>query len=80
MVHQIRISTGISNKGTINATWGLPQLRSNVQSKGELSMTSSINRGGVAEKLQQLEPGEVDRILGVRLLMNGSMKLNISTE
>ena len=55
--------------------WGLPLLRSNDQSRGELKMTSPINSGGTPEKLQRLEPGEADRILGVRLPMDGSMMI-----
>ena len=54
-------------------TWGLPRLKSNGQSKGKLSLTSPINSGGTTESLQRLEPGQADRILGVRLPMDGTM-------
>ena len=53
--------------------WGLSRLNTNLESKGELSMTSPINSGGEAEFLQRLEPGQADRVLGVRLPMDGTM-------
>ena len=55
--------------------WGIPTLNSNEQSKGELSMTSPINKKGAVEYLQRLEPNQADRVLGVRLPMDGTMKM-----
>ena len=53
--------------------WGTPQINSNAQSLGELIMTSPIDDLKVEEKLSRLEPQEADRVLGVRLPLDGSM-------
>ena len=55
--------------------WGLPKINSNSQSKGDLIMTSPIDTLKVEEKLSRLEPKEADRVLGIRLPLDGTMKV-----
>ena len=53
--------------------WGLPKIQSNIQAKGELEMSSPIATYKRSERLHRLEPNEADRVLGVRLPLDGTM-------
>ena len=55
-------------------TWGRASLVSKKSSNLEIKLTSPIARKKEEEHLQQLDPWEVDRVLGVRLPMDGSME------
>ena len=56
-----------------DSMWGMPKINSHVEAKGDLKMTSPINSTGNEEKLQRLEPSQADRVLGVRLPIDGTM-------
>jgi hypothetical protein len=58
--------------------WGVPKINCKKQAKGDLIMTSPIAAVKVGEKLSRLEPGEADRVLGIRLPLDGTMNVEYS--
>ena len=60
-------------KWKYDRTWGTAKLLSKKESRRQITLTSPIENTGNEESLQRLDPWEADRVLGVRLPMDGNM-------
>ena len=60
---------------TYEGQWGTPKLNTKKTMQGDLCLSSPINSTKAIEKLHRLEPHEADRVLGVRLPMDGTMEV-----
>ena len=56
-------------------TWGTERIESKKEFKGTIGMTSQINGSKNQQYLGRLEPHQAERVLGVRLPLDGNMKV-----
>ena len=64
-------------KWTYSRVWGIPSIESATEFPGEVGMTSEANGQSTTELLERLEPHQAERVLGVRIPMDGNMKTEL---
>ena len=64
-------------KWTYSRVWGVPSIESATEFPGEVGMTSEANGQSTTELLERLEPHQAERVLGVRIPMDGNMKTEL---
>ena len=61
-------------KWKFSSDWGIPTIETKEEFPGEVSMKETVNGIENVQRLERLEPSEAERVLGVRLPLDGNMK------